>query len=261
MNTSIPRTVKSSSSAAPPSLLSGLTPPPPATSGRQQQQPASKSQSRPQQQAPPPTQPPPPPTQQHHHRQNHVIHNHPTHANDILLRPSYHPSSSFQMNDFQIHNHSSTSAVVPPSQLHQQHHPPIPPPPPLPPLNDAQKKTLRHLDTLVEVVSEKVAEQMEQNKLVNMSFVDTSGSGSGSGLMGSANKRKREMKHQQQQQQQHQGIDSVSSISSELFLRPRVVSCCECVPVACAWNEIQYHLSLLKIRRLVIHPLINQYMR
>ena len=242
MNTSIPRTVKSSSSAAPLSLLSGLTPPPPATSGRQQQQPASKSQSRPQQQAPPPTQPPPPPTQQHHHRQNHVIHNHPTHANDILLRPSYHPSSSFQMNDFQIHNHSSTSAVVPPSQLHQQHHPPIPPPPSLPPLNDAQKKTLRHLDTLVEVVSKKVAEQMEQNKLLNMSFVDTSGSGSGSGLLGSANKRKRETKHQQQQQQQqHQGIDSVSSISSELFLRPRVVSCCECVPVACAWNEIQYH--------------------
>ena len=93
---------------------------------------------------------------------------------------------------------------------------------------------------------------MEQNKLLNMSFVDTSGSSSGSGLMGSsANKRKRETKQQQQQ-----GIDSVSSISSELCLLARVVSVvsvCLCLERR-GYNTIK---RLLKIRRLVIHLLLT----
>jgi hypothetical protein len=129
-------------------------------------------------------------------------------ANDFL-RPSH--SSSSQINNFQ----TISSTVLPPQQ--QQ-------PPPIPPLNDAQKKTLRHLDTLVEVVSKKVAEQMEQNKLLNMSFTDMSGGGGG-GMMGNINKRKRETLQQQQQQQQQQGVDSVSRTFSDLSVLAMLCVC------------------------------------
>lgn len=70
---------------------------------------------------------------------------------------------------------------------------------------------------MVEVVSKKVAEHMEQNKLLNMSFTDMSaGAGGGAaGMMGNINKRKRDMLQHQQQQQ---GIDSVSRTLGELFV-------------------------------------------
>ena len=203
MNASIPRTVKSSSSAAPPSLLSGL-PPPPALPppGRQ---PAPKSQSRSLQQL---SQPPPP--QQYHHqqlqqyRQQHPVQGHPPPLNHAVRKP-------LNANDFtrpsQINNFQNN-----PSMVLQT------PPHPLPPLNDAQKTTLRHLDTLVEVVTKKVAEQMEQNKLLNMRFTDRSG---GDG-MGNVNKRKKETQQQQQQQLllPPPGIDSVSTRFNEFLFLP-----------------------------------------
>jgi hypothetical protein len=131
------------------------------------------------------------------------MHN-PSIANDFL-RPSH--SSSSQINNFQT---MSSTGLSP--QLHLQPHQQQQQPPPIPPLNDAQKKTLRHLDTLVEVVSKKVAEQMEQNKLLNMSLTDMSGGG--------VMKRKREMLQQQQQ-----GIDSVSRTLSELFVLAMLCVC------------------------------------
>ncbi len=116
----------------------------------------------------------------------------------------------FNANDFtqpsQINNFQNNSSTV--TQ---------PPPQPAPPLNDAQKKTLRHLDTLVEVISKKVAEQMEKNQLLNMNFMDTSGGGGG---MGNVNKRKRETQQQQQQQLPAPGIDSVSTRFNECLFLP-----------------------------------------
>eukprot|EP00579_Thalassiosira_antarctica_P019116 CAMPEP_0201967058 /NCGR_PEP_ID=MMETSP0904-20121228/11847_1 /ASSEMBLY_ACC=CAM_ASM_000553 /TAXON_ID=420261 /ORGANISM="Thalassiosira antarctica, Strain CCMP982" /LENGTH=233 /DNA_ID=CAMNT_0048514431 /DNA_START=41 /DNA_END=739 /DNA_ORIENTATION=- len=42
----------------------------------------------------------------------------------------------------------------------------------LPPLNDTQKKALRHLDTLTELVGGKVADQMERNKMLSVNIMD-----------------------------------------------------------------------------------------
>ena len=45
------------------------------------------------------------------------------------------------------------------------------------PLTDIQTKTLRHLDTLTEMISGKVLEQMEKDKALSVNFGNTSGGG------------------------------------------------------------------------------------
>jgi hypothetical protein len=71
-------------------------------------------------------------------------------------------------------------------------------PQPPPPLSDAQKKTLRHLDTLVEVLSNKIVDQMELKQKREMNSTDPSGG------IGSS----REYKRQREQQG---NVDVVSS--------------------------------------------------
>jgi hypothetical protein len=184
---SIPRTAKSSSAAAPSSLLSGMTPPSPPGEPL-----ALKIQSR--QIGPQPHQMPQQPQRHHqpqqpypqyqyyHNQQGGPHHNNPPPPNNIMQRP---PSAT----DPARPSFSS-------SQLPQYFTPTINVnaagnPQPLPPLSDAQKKTLRHLDTLAEVVSKKIADQMELNKKAEVIPTDPSG-GIGVGS--------REYKRQKEQQ-------------------------------------------------------------
>ena len=93
------------------------------------------------------------------------------------------------------------------------------------PLSDVQKKTLRHLDTLTEMISGRVNEQMEKNKisdslLLGSSSSNTIGSSGGGGTAGREYKRllrEEERKRQQQQQQGGGGSIDVVSCSNNLF--------------------------------------------
>lgn len=40
-------------------------------------------------------------------------------------------------------------------------------------MNDTQKKALRHLDTLTELVSSKISQQVEKSKVTDKEFLDT----------------------------------------------------------------------------------------
>ncbi|KAL3776265.1 hypothetical protein ACHAW5_003858 [Stephanodiscus triporus] len=167
METKIPRTAKSSSSAAPPSLLSGMTPPPPG------QQLAAKIQTR--QGGPQPHQMLQQPQRQHHpqqpYQQGGAQHHNPPPPNQTMQLPTSTTEFSRQYSPPTINVNAALNPL------------------PLPSLSDAQKKTLRHLDTLVEVVSNKIADQMERNKQIDVNSTESSG-GIGSGSR--ENKRQRE---------------------------------------------------------------------
>ena len=205
---SIPRTAKSSSAAAPPSLLSGMTPPSPPGEPL-----ALKNQTR--QVGPQPQQMPQQPQRHHQPQQPYRQH-------------QYHPNQqggphhrNLPPPNLIIQRPPSATDPAPPSFSSSQL-PQYPPPminvntaaipQPLPPLSDAQKKTLRHLDTLVEVVSKKIADQMERNMKMDVIPTDPSG-GNGVGS--------REYKRQREQQG---NVDVVSRMCmfDKLFASSRV---------------------------------------
>jgi len=205
---SIPRTAKSSSAAAPPSLLSGMTPPSPPGEPL-----ALKNQTR--QVGPQPQQMPQQP-QRHHqpqqpyrqhqyhpNQQGGPHHRNPPPPNHIIQRP---PSAT---DPAPLSFSSSQLPQYPPPMINVNT---AAIPQPLPPLSDAQKKTLRHLDTLVEVVSKKIADQMERNMKIDVIPTDPSG-GNGVGS--------REYKRQREQQG---NVDVVSRMCmfDKLFASSRV---------------------------------------
>ena len=167
---SIPRTAKSSSAAAPPSLLSGMTPPSPPGEPL-----ALKNQTR--QVGPQPHQMPQQPQwhhqpqqpyrhQYHHNQQGGPHHRNPPPPNNIMQRrPSAIDTAPPSFSSSRLPQYSPPMINVNAAAIPQ----------PLPPLSDAQKKTLRHLDTLVEVVSKKIADQMESNKKMDVIPTDPSG--------------------------------------------------------------------------------------
>ncbi|KAL3827077.1 hypothetical protein ACHAXA_002312 [Cyclostephanos tholiformis] len=182
---SIPRTAKSSSSVALPSLLSGIPPPPPPS-----QPPVPKIQSR--QGGPQPHQMPQQP-QRHLHPQQ-QYHQLDYHYN---LQGGAQNGNQPPQNHIAQRSPSATDFARPfssSSQLPQCFPPTIKVnaeanPLPLPPLSDVQKKTLRHLDTLVEVVLNKIVDQVELNKKMEANSTDPSG---GIGIGSREYKRQRE---------------------------------------------------------------------
>ena len=63
---------------------------------------------------------------------------------------------------------------------------------------------MRHLDTLAEVVSNKIADQVERNKVLSVNILDSTGGGS------------RELKRQREMQERG-NVDVVSGLPHHLF--------------------------------------------
>ena len=87
------------------------------------------------------------------------------------------------------------------------------------PLSDVQKKTLRHLDTLTEMISGRVSEQMEKNKISDSLLLGGASSNMGSG--GTAGREYKRLREEERKRQQQGGggggnIDVVSC-SNNLF--------------------------------------------
>ena len=89
------------------------------------------------------------------------------------------------------------------------------------PLNDVQKKTLRHLDTLTEMISGRVSEQMEKNK-INDSLLLGGATTSTHNIGGTAGREYKRLLREEERKRQQQGgggggnIDVVSC-SNNLF--------------------------------------------
>eukprot|EP00584_Thalassiosira_punctigera_P022182 CAMPEP_0172555350 /NCGR_PEP_ID=MMETSP1067-20121228/58370_1 /TAXON_ID=265564 ORGANISM="Thalassiosira punctigera, Strain Tpunct2005C2" /NCGR_SAMPLE_ID=MMETSP1067 /ASSEMBLY_ACC=CAM_ASM_000444 /LENGTH=213 /DNA_ID=CAMNT_0013343865 /DNA_START=94 /DNA_END=732 /DNA_ORIENTATION=- len=136
----IPRAKKPTAAGAPPSLLSGMTPPPAP--------PVADSSAKSQANKGPHVQ------QQQHYQHGHPLHVQQHHQQRPPLAASEMVRPSAQMSH--INPTLSNMMTQPPH-----------------PLTDTHKKTLRHLDTLTELVGRKIADQVERNKtMLSVNILD-----------------------------------------------------------------------------------------